>query len=303
MTSIRKFLLSIVLLWGFLLAGCSGSKTPKMANEIQFSSKGISSITISYDDENINFYESDDERLIIKEYMTKKKRSYYAKVNQKDSSVHISEGSKPFLKQGFSRNIEVYLPVSYRENLKVSTTDGDIDFTGMNLDLAMFRVDCTSGTVVLDDVVASEVHLSSTDGTLKIGSVRADQIKMETTHGVIRCEKLVGNVIYTSTSGSVEVKSASGSGSYITSNSGKLDVVYPQVNGDLLFYNKNDNIALTLPENLEFEFEGTTKNGSVSTNFEQDMLVTGHITNGIVGANPNVTVKVETKNGNIEVRQ
>lgn len=287
----------------FAFAGCSNSKSPQMANELRFSLEGISSMTISYDEEKITFFESDGDDLLIKEYMTENKSSYYAKVTERDDNIQISEGGKPFFKDSFSRYIEVYLPESYHENLTVTSTNGDIDFSGMSLDLSMLRVDNASGTVTLYNAAASDIHLSSTSGTLDLGNIQADQIRLETTSGSVICAELNGNVTYTSTSGDIDIKSAIGSGSYKANNSGKLNVVYSEVNGDLSFFNKNDSITLTLPENLEFEFEATTKNGSVSTNFQQDVTVNGQTTSGVVGDNPTVTVKVETNNGNIEVMQ
>lgn len=287
----------------FVFAGCSNSKSAQMTNELRFSLKGISSLTLSYDEEKITIFESDSDALVIKEYMTESKSSYYAKVTEGNESIYISEGGKPFFKDGFSRYIEVYLPESYRENLTVTSTNGDIDFSGMNLDLSMLRVDNSSGNIRLDNAVASNIHLSSTSGTLYLGNIEANQISLETTSGSVICTKLNGNVIYTSTSGSADIKSAIGSGNYKANNSGGLNVVYTEVNGDLSFFNKNDNITLTLPKNLEFEFQATTKNGSVSTNFQQDVTVNGHTTSGSVGSNPTITVKVETNNGDIEVTQ
>lgn len=69
-----------VLLCLLLFAGCSKADTLETANELQFSLAGVSDITISYDEEDITFYDSNDDTLIIKEYMTVKKKSYFAKV-------------------------------------------------------------------------------------------------------------------------------------------------------------------------------------------------------------------------------
>lgn len=300
----KRIILSMALILCLLaFVGCSKSQSSQMANELQFSLDEISSLTISYDEEKITFFENDGDDLILKEYMTKNKSNYYAKVEQRNNNIHISEGGKPLFKEGFSRYIEVYLPESYQESLTVTSTNGDINFSDMNLNLSSLRIDNTSGTVTLDNAVASDIHLSSTRGTLNLGNIQADQIKLETTSGSVTCSELNGNVTYTSTSGDTDIQSAIGSGSYRANNSGKLNVVYTEVNGDLSFFNKNDNIMLTLPADLEFKFEATTKNGSVSTNFQQDVTVNGRTTSGVVGNNPTVTVKVETNNGNIEVTQ
>lgn len=285
------------------LSGCGNEKSPQMANELQFSVEDISDLTISYDEEKVTFFESESDELIIREYMTANKKSYYAKVDQRDSSIKISEGGKPFFKSGFTRYIEVYLPASYEGSLTVTTTNGDIDLVEMELGLSTLRIDSTSGKVDLKGVEAKVIHLSSTKGTLKIGSLKADQIKLETTSGNTVCEKLEGDVTYISTSGNARIESAVGGGSYKANNSGKLDVTYLEVTDDLYLFNKNDDVHLTLPEDLAFEFQATTKNGSVSTNFQESIAVDGRTTKGTVGGQPDVTVEVETKNGNIEVIQ
>ncbi len=285
----------------FALSGCSHSQNPEVANEISFSLEKISDVTISYDEEPITFYSTEGNELIIKEYMTKNRSSYYARVTQTDSSIHISEGGKPFFKSGFSRSIEVFLPTSYMEALTVTATDGNIDLTEVELQLSKLRIDSTAGTVDLESATASNIHLSTTSGTLHLGSLEAENIWIDTTSGNVTCDELTGKVEYISTSGNADIKSAFGYGSYKANNFGDLHVNYVEVDGDLYFFNKNENINLTLPEDLSFEFEAKTKNGSVSTTFSECITVDGCTTSGIVGENPTVSVKVETKNGNIEV--
>lgn len=300
----NKFMRVIVMALCLIgLSGCGGEKSPQMANELQFSVGDISDLTISYDEEKVTFFESESDELIIREYMTANKKSYYAKVDQRDSSIKISEGGKPFFKSGFTRYIEIYLPASYEGSLTVTTTNGDINLAEMELGLSALRIDSTSGKVVLKGAEAKVIYLSSTKGTLKIGSLKADQIRLETTSGDMVCEKLEGDVTYTSTSGNATIESAVGGGSYKANNSGKLDVTYLEVTDDLYLFNKNDDVHLTLPEDLAFEFQATTKNGSVSTNFQESITVDGRTTKGIVGSQPAVTVEAETKNGNIEVIQ
>lgn len=295
-----------ILLTAFFLAvltGCAHAQSSGMANEIIFSLEGISEVTISYDEEPVTFYPAEGSELVIKEYMTKNRSSYYAHVRQKNGSIHISEGGKPFFRNGFSRYIEVYLPASYIESLTVTTTDGDIDLRNVTLQLSRLRIDSTAGTVDIESAAASDIHLSTTSGALNLGSLEADSIRLDTTSGTVVCDRLAGNVEYTSTSGTADIKAALGSGSYRANNSGGLDVSYTEVTGDLYFFNKNDNIHLTLPKDLSFAFEATTKNGSVSTTFQECITVEGRTARGIVGGNPTVSVKTETNNGKIEVMQ
>lgn len=286
-----------------LLTGCGGGKSGELSNELVFSLEGIEELEISYDDENISFYESEDDSLIVREYMSKDKKSYHAKVSENEKSIQISEGGKPFLKGGFTRYIEVYLPDSYSESLKVTTTEGNIDMSDLALELNSIRVDCTSGIFKIKEASAEDIYFSSTRGTMELGSLAGEQIKIETTQGGVSCEKTDGNVTYTSTSGNAEFMSANGSGTYKAENSGKLSVTYDEVNGDLYFFNKNDDVEVCLPEGLSFEFEAVTKNGSVNTDFQGDISADGDSVSGTVGNNPAVKIKAETKNGNIEVNR
>lgn len=285
------------------LAGCSRGRTAQLENELVFSLKNISEVTISYDEETVTFYETQDDELVIREYMTENRSRYYARVDQGNDHIRISEGGKPFFKDGFYRYIEICIPASYQEALTVTTTDGDIDLSGLEMSLGGLRIDSTAGAVRLGAVEAKSIYLSTTSGILDADSLCADTIRIATTSGGFSCERLDGKVTCTTTSGSMDIKAAYGSGSYRADNSGELNVVYAGVTGDLSFFNKNDSIHVTLPENLEFEFEATTKNGSVSTNFEESVSMEGRTTRGTVGGNPTVTVRVETNNGDIEVKR
>lgn len=287
----------------FTLSGCSHVGPSPAANEQHFNLNSISDVTISYDEEAVTFFQSESDELIIREYMTKNKSRYYADVKQDSGSLHISEGGKPFFKGSFTRYIEVYFPEQYKGSLTVTTTDGNIDMSGITLDLNSLCIDSTAGTIKLGSANALVIHLSSTSGRLDLGNITGGQIRLGTTSGKVTCAQLKGVVTYTSTSGDIDVKSAAGSGSYRTNNSGNLKVAYTEVTGGLSFFNKNDGIDLTLPQDLEFEFEAATKNGSVSTSFQDCISVNGHTAHGTVNSTPVFTVKTETNNGDITVTQ
>ena len=286
-----------------VLTGCSRGQLAPPENVIAFSLDNISEVTISYDEEKVTFYESGNAQLVIKEYMTKNKNSYHAKAEQSGGCITISEGGKPFFKDGFYRYIEVYLPASYHENLTVTTTDGDIDLSRLELSLNALRIDSTAGTVRLNTVDAQSLYLSTTSGVLDGDALSADTIWISTTSGNFSCQKLDGTVSYTTTSGSANIASAIGSGTYTANNSGELNIIYTEVTGDLSFYNKNDGIHVPLPSDLEFAFEATTKHGSISTTFQENVSIAGRTISGTVGEHPTVAVKAETNNGTIEVEQ
>lgn len=294
-------LITMVVICIVSTTGCLRNTSPDIVNEMNFDLSNISELTIAYDDEQITFFESDNEKLIVKEHMNRARRSYFANVTEKENTLHISEGAKPISKDAFSRYIEVYLPMSYQKDLTVTATSGNIDLSKVKLQLNSLRVDCTSGGVTLAEVLAKNVSISSTSGSLEIGRINADQIRFSTTSANISCKELIGAVNCVSSSGNIEIQSAAGSGVYKANNSGALNVTYIKITGDVSLFNKNDAIALTLPSELDFHFIATTKNGSVTTNFQSSITVNGRITSGAVGTNPNVTISAETTNGDIRV--
>lgn len=297
----KSILLFIIMI--FLLSACGREEPVKMVNEMSFLLEDISDLTISYDDENVRFFINENENLIIREYMNQNKERYHAKVRQGKHSIQISEGGKPFFKGSFMRYVEVYLPASYCSNIKVTTTDGNIDMSDIELNMKSIRVDTTCGMLKINKAMAEDIYLSSTSGNFNLGEIIGEQIRIETTQGNVTCKKINGKVTYVSTSGNAEFLSASGSGTYKANNSGTLSVIYDKVIGDLTFYNKNDNVQISIPKDLEFEFEAITKNGKIETNFQGNISVNGDSTSGTVGSDPTVTIKVETKNGNIEVNR
>lgn len=301
----RKTILKLAVVLAALLgvSACGSQKTAELANELTFSMNGIEELTISYDDEDIRFFENENDSLMIREYMNKNKKSYHAKVSQKKDSIKVSEGGKPFFKGGFLRYVEVYLPASYSKSLKLTATDGTIDMSMVELNMDSVRVDCTSGTFRLKKAAAENLYFSSTSGNLELGNIAGGQIRIETTQGNVSCERAAGTIAYTSTSGDAKFCAVSGSGTYRADNSGKLSVAYEEVTGDLYFYNKNDDMEISLPPDLSFSFEAVTKNGSVSTDFQSSLSVNGNTAEGTVGNHPSVNIKVETKNGNAEVKR
>lgn len=299
----RYFALCALLVLGLAgLTGCAGGNR-RAANEITLSLEGITRLTISYDEEAVTFFEGTGDTLVIREYMTEYDGRYGARVSRRGDSIQISEGGKPLFRGNFSRYVEVCLPADWGQSLTVTTTEGEIDLTGMGLELSELRVDSTAGRVCLGSVLAPVINLSTTSGSLEADSLMGDEIQLETTSGSIDCEAVEGHVRCVTTSGDVKVAAARGWGSYRAENSGTLEVSYAQVTGGLSFYNKNGDVKLNLPAGLDFSFSIATKNGTVATSFQERLKLDGGTAYGEVGTDPQADISVETKNGNIQVTQ
>lgn len=290
-----------MLFMASMLSGCSDNSSCSMVNQITFDLDNVTEIMIAYDEENITFYESDNGELRIEEYMNADRKNFYAEVSEKNNSIHISEGGKPFFSGDFERYVKVYLPSEYKSSLNVSTTTGEIDFSGILIQVNSLYAESTSGRVIINDADTTDIRLITTNGEINCFSIESDKININSTSGNVHIQTLNGKVSYTSTHGLLTVECAKGSGSYKTENSGELKVNYDELSGDLYMFNKNGEIDLKLPENLSFEFKATAKNGSLDISFDDEVSTNEHTAKGTIGSEPSVKIELETQNGNIKV--
>lgn len=291
-----------ILLSAVILSGCSVASDYREADALSYSVEDVSAIKIAYGAGDVRFFRSDGDQLILKEYMTVVKDRYRAKVESGDGTIGIKEGSKPLF-GGFSRYAEIYLPDNFKGELTVTTSHGEINCSDIQLNLSALRFDTSAGAVRLSNVEADSVYLSTTHGNMYLGELTAETVRLETTHGSVECEALRGNTTYTTTHGSFRVKHAEGCGSFTVNNTGDLQIDFAEVKGNISFYNKNGNIKVALPEQFDFTFSATTKNGSVRTSFQSALTVDGKSFYGNVGENPAFRVSAQTVNGAIEVNR
>ena len=284
--SIKALILIGCLGAACLSGGCSLADAPQLANELHFNLGAVSEIRISYDEENVTFLPSDNEELVIKEYMNKRKKSYNAKVQEGEGRIQVREGKKPLFAQGFSRYVEVYLPQSYEKSLTVTTTNGAIKIADLDLQLTDLGVDSSSGSVAIEGIRARNIRLASTSGPLSLGTITGEKIDLATTSGKITCQRLVGQVDCVTTSGDITVRSGTGLGEYRVNNSGQMKIAYSEVRGDLILFNKNGPIHLRLPQALAFKFTGYSKNAAVHTSFAEFLTSEGKTSRGVVGTTP-----------------
>lgn len=101
------------------LNGCANTPANVQAIDID----DVDGINISYSSDNVTFYESETQQLVIKEYMNKNNAKYSADISISGNYVIIESGDRPL---GFQSYVEVYLPNTYNGNLSVNTENGAI---------------------------------------------------------------------------------------------------------------------------------------------------------------------------------
>ncbi|MFT3983801.1 MAG: DUF4097 family beta strand repeat-containing protein [Lachnospiraceae bacterium] len=288
-----------IMLMG-ILSGCKEQKAVIPVNTLTFDTRAFESLRLDYDADDIYVLESENDKIIVREYMNKDKKSYYARCTVQNGELLITEGDRPRFFD-FKSYIEVYLPQNYDRSLSLHSTSGTIN-SEIPLHLSEdFIVDTTSGTVRLSNTKALKIKASCTNGSLSFENIEADEIMIRTTNSATMMNQINGVISYQSKGGELTASGLCGSGSFQVSGEGTVDLSYDDVSGDLYAYSKNGAIAIAIPNELAFKFSAVTREGTIETSFADLLAVTDDTAAGTVGTFPVITIELETRNGDIKV--
>ena len=282
-----------------MLSGCGEQKATTLVNTLTFDAGAFESLQLDYDADDIHVLESDNTKVILKEYMNEDKKSYYAKTSTHNGDLLITEGARP-RRSSFESYIEIYIPQDYTDSLSLHSTSGTIrSEIALNLS-GGFCVDTTSGKMEISNTKASNIKATSTNGSLDFENIDADEITIQTTNATTSMKQINGTVNYQSKGGKLTASDLSGSGSFNASGEGSIEILFANVTSNIFAYSKNGTITITLPRGLDFIFSATTKEGSIDTSFADQLATADNTAAGTVGTAPEITVELETRNGDIK---
>ncbi len=294
-----SFNCAFFLLFG-MLTGCTEVTATSLVNTLTFDTGDFASLRLDYDADDIIVLESADHNVMVKEYMNVNKKSYYAKTFMQNGELLITEGNRP-RRSNFKSYIEVYIPKNYTDDLSLHSTSGTVT-SKIPLNLSgIFRIDTTSGMVEVSNTKASTVKAVSTNGMITIENMNAKEVNIQTTNAKTSMKQITGTISYQSKGGTLTATDLYGSGSFHASGNGSIDITFADVSSDILAYAKNGTLKVTLPGQLNFKFSAVTKNGSIDTSFPDQLVITDDTAAGDVGASADITVELETRNGDIKV--
>ncbi len=226
--------------------------------EKEVSLKGIDSIFVSYgkNSNDIFLYEGQGDMLTVKEYNE-------VELNENELSTVSVSGSKLEIK-GKRRNslrvgvgffrfgygggyTEVWLPASYKGELALATSSGDIT---SEMDLVLegdLSAASTSGEITMPDVTAGNAALTSTSGNVRIEKIEttkngtAGDINITTTSGDITVKQLVGATNIASTSGFVNAEMITGNAQIATTSG---DIAVQHIDGNAALASTSGNTKI-----------------------------------------------------------
>lgn len=317
--------LIIMMVYGILHGGIdlSGSYHMDLVKTENVSLDGVDTITISYNSEDIDFYTSDTNQLVFKEYMNYKPQdAELSRIETNGNELSIKDGHEwSVFHWSFNRNhrVEIYLPSGYTGKISVETSSGNID-SGIVLKLSDLTVKCSSGNIKMNEVYADSISarcssgnvtfdvaegnrdISATSGNIKVSGGTGDGT-FHTSSGNITLANVSGYIDASSSSGELKIQNNAGGGSFHTS-SGNIALDYSSLTGDLKADASSGNIKLTIPENSVLNFTADTSSGDIHTFFDEQLSYNkrGNSAHGTVGENPSINVNLHATSGNIKVQ-
>lgn len=283
----------------------AGLQTGVPQNEVYLDTRGVNDISITYDNENLTLFETDGNDLVLREFMTEDKPSYYARITNKTSSLRIQAGSAPMSKN-FTRRVEIGIPTQFMGELSVnlksgsmysntpyfrptklsmetgsgtldgntlaaseillSTNSGTIHFNTVEANI--FNADTASGSINIGDVDAKRVDVTGIKGLFVFNTINSDNIVLKTTHGSIKASVIEGSVLCDLTNGYISVKELYGSGIFHAKN-GEIEIGYASLTGDLEMSNQNGYLRLGLADRGDLQYRAETAHGQIREQGEE----------------------------------
>lgn len=241
----------------------------ELRNTIELPISEVDRLTVEYGSKNIKLFATNEDKVIIKEYLHSKNSDAMAEVTYPSEGEAVVKGGtvRSLVFFGFwkgGERIEVYVPRNGLEDFYLETKSGN-------------------------------VSIEELQGTMEIcaGS------------GNIRGEDVQGNLKVTTGSGNITLKDFSGNGQ-VTAGSGNVKVEALAVTGDLCLTTGSGNIRLDLPGESSFDFQAETGSGNIDTDFDEALSYNkkGNNAEGRVGSDNGASafkLNVKAGSGNVRV--
>jgi DUF4097 and DUF4098 domain-containing protein YvlB len=184
----------------------------KLVNEQVVGLEDVTAIEILYLAEDVTLLASNTSSLVIKEYMRKDKKDYYAEITKSGGKLTVKRGIPPLLPAllPFRASVEVYIPALSGKSLHISTTSAKVNADG--------------------EYACGQLSIKSLSGHVAVNVVAADTVSIQTTSGAITCKHVIGNADIRTSSGNILLNRTDGNLS-VGATSGRIKV--GQVAGSL----------------------------------------------------------------------
>ncbi len=179
------------------------------------------------------------------------KLKYEAHQNGDVVTVNVERTGSWWFPRGFSAKADVHVTAPAGIALRLETSNGDIEITGM-----------TNGG-----------SLNTSDGKIVLDNVKGD-LDARTSNGAIEANTMEGSGLFRTSNGKVDLRDVKGSFDASTSN-GDISFSGEMIpSGNNRFITSNGDVNVELQGTPSINLDASTSNGKVSS----DLAITGHQT-------------------------
>lgn len=212
-----------------------------LVNTLSLSLAGVENLSLECADDEMIIRESETGELVIREYMNRDRPQYYTRVSRTGETLSIRRGRRPWLSWSWKFRIEIDLPRSFRENIRITNGSGTLraetellDYRTIDLSVssgaASFRrlsgetvsVRVASGSLDMESAGGNS-FISISSGRLQIGALTGGEHRIKVSSGNTRMGPVRGDTAIDISSGHITVESIEGD-AVIEVSSGNLQI-------------------------------------------------------------------------------
>ncbi len=255
-------------------------------NQYSASLENIKTINLDLTIDRVILKSSEENNInIIEKSNYKLKDSEKLRINEKGSTLDIIRNDKNFMApfKDINRELEIYLPNEYKENLIIKNNVGDILIQNeltlksltINQDVGEFRLK--------ENLIAESFDFQSETGSLDSKSIEVSSYDIKT------------NV------GSIDIKDLRGKGE-LKSDIGEIQCVINDIKGNIDIQTDTGEINAYINTEIDFNLKIKNDIGDVETDIQLNNYRNSKDSiEGSVGNNPTNTINIESDIGDIGV--
>ena len=253
-------------------------------NIISMDISSMKNLQIGYQAETIYLKASEDNCLVIREYINGLSGTeYYAKISANRFKTTIRYGRREEVNR--KTYAEVFLPKSWHGELNLSSLYGNI--------------------LTEEDWVLERLDIQANEGAVSLKTIQAPRIRISTATSPVQVEKAVGFLDVHTVSGPIHIDSIAGGAKLATSNA-PIVASFESLNNIIECTTLNGITSLVLPKESGIKVDGVSKRGRISSEIEglEIKIKPGNVScvTGIIGEEPWQNVRLSSINGDIYLR-
>jgi lia operon protein LiaG len=171
-------------------------------------------------------------------------------VNETDNRLVVETKQKMFNWFSFSekRQLNIYIPEDYNRNMKIQIGSGSLNFSGQSMKLNELSLDIGSGNVNMDHIDVNEFTHDGSSGNVVVDTLVTETGTFDLSSGNLEIEHYTGAL-------------------HADVSSGRFSVQMDKLNDSIDIDLSSGNVNLDLPDNADFNLDGTVSSGNISSDF------------------------------------